>query len=634
MRTATHSMISFFLLVLYGWAAVPASSQETKTVVLNTGWDPVARAILPIDDGDTRWTVTNDPSGDGGYDATVVPLYGGWSEFSDARWISADRDGGSGTYEYEFRFNLQDRPRSGSLALEILADNEARVYLNDTLIGQTPPNAFQAMTVFEASEPFELGVNVLRVVVQDDSWANGFSLRGVAAIQTSGSGAGGPMYVPTSCQSVDSLSTGWDPQNGQLPVGAEDLQWIVTRDPAGGGGYPATVLERAAPWIDVEGATWIGASADQQGTYEYELRFCLGSEPVGGLEIEFAADNDARVFLNDTMIGRTRETYGFLESTYEVVAGPLTEGENVLRVVVRNQGSVTGFELWGSVGVMTRQQHFSLNTAFNGTDVLPDGMEDPDWAVVLDPDGGEAPRAAIVASNPAWGELSGAGWIGAGTQASGVYRYEYTFGVDESVESASLWIEILADNGATLFVNDVPLRATPFPYGFLSPATTLVTNLAPYLVEGENRLTVEVTNRSHGPTGLSVAGSIRICDYSCTPNDEDPNCSFTNELIPTPFIPNAFTPNGDGCNDEFVIFGVDKACWVEVGIYHRWGELLDEKMFYEPSGFRESRLVVWDGTSKGRLQQFGSYVYVITIRNCESSRRFEGSVTLSWQSCP
>lgn len=71
------------------------------------------------------------------------------------------------------------------------------------------------------------------------------------------------------------------------------------------------------------------------------------------------------------------------------------------------------------------------------------------------------------------------------------------------------------------------------------------------------------------------------------------------------FIPNAFTPNGDGLNDEFgpeLLFRTE----VEMEVYNRWGELV----------FKEKDIDVrWDGRFKGNYVPNGVYIYRISYRN-------------------
>jgi len=86
------------------------------------------------------------------------------------------------------------------------------------------------------------------------------------------------------------------------------------------------------------------------------------------------------------------------------------------------------------------------------------------------------------------------------------------------------------------------------------------------------------------------------------------------------WIPNAFTPNGDGRNDFFgpVIEGVTN---YEFLIFNRWGEL----MFSTENIFNR-----WDGTYKGSKCQEDVYVWKIAFRNeiTQSRENYIGRVTL------
>ena len=87
------------------------------------------------------------------------------------------------------------------------------------------------------------------------------------------------------------------------------------------------------------------------------------------------------------------------------------------------------------------------------------------------------------------------------------------------------------------------------------------------------------------------------------------------------FIPNAFTPNGDGVNDQFKIFGdLSNIYFMEVSVFDRWGEKVFES---NDPGFE------WDGTYRGEPAPIGVYIYVATaVFNNGSHRDFKGSVTL------
>jgi gliding motility-associated-like protein len=68
-------------------------------------------------------------------------------------------------------------------------------------------------------------------------------------------------------------------------------------------------------------------------------------------------------------------------------------------------------------------------------------------------------------------------------------------------------------------------------------------------------------------------------------------------------IPNAFTPNGDGVNDVFIIKGISVV--KHLVIYGRWGE----KVFERNNFIAGDRSSCWNGTFKGGQCPPGSYVY-------------------------
>jgi gliding motility-associated-like protein len=86
------------------------------------------------------------------------------------------------------------------------------------------------------------------------------------------------------------------------------------------------------------------------------------------------------------------------------------------------------------------------------------------------------------------------------------------------------------------------------------------------------------------------------------------------------YIPNAFTPNGDGKNDTFKPTGVSQPEEFEMRIFSRWGELI----------FRTRSLAEgWNGISKGELLPAGNYVYTFKYRNNSGKAVYKtGTVTL------
>jgi gliding motility-associated-like protein len=87
------------------------------------------------------------------------------------------------------------------------------------------------------------------------------------------------------------------------------------------------------------------------------------------------------------------------------------------------------------------------------------------------------------------------------------------------------------------------------------------------------------------------------------------------------FIPNAFSPNYDGINDEFKVGGLGIRN-LEMTIYNRWGE----KLYYrnEPGNSFS-----WDGTYLGEQVQEGSYMFTIMARDSRNRPYFfKGMVTV------
>ena len=85
-------------------------------------------------------------------------------------------------------------------------------------------------------------------------------------------------------------------------------------------------------------------------------------------------------------------------------------------------------------------------------------------------------------------------------------------------------------------------------------------------------------------------------------NGEEYKDSVT--VVVVPYIPNAFTPNGDGLNEKFKILGIpyEQITHFNLQIYNRWGQ-----MIYTSNDIREG----WDGTWNGENCPEGVYVWSI-----------------------
>jgi len=91
------------------------------------------------------------------------------------------------------------------------------------------------------------------------------------------------------------------------------------------------------------------------------------------------------------------------------------------------------------------------------------------------------------------------------------------------------------------------------------------------------------------------------------------------------FIPNTFTPNGDGVNDRFFVSGKGISIIKRMAVYDRWGELVfstENIPANEPNNG-------WDGTFKGRVLPPDVFVYILDA-TCETGQplSYKGNISL------
>ncbi len=92
------------------------------------------------------------------------------------------------------------------------------------------------------------------------------------------------------------------------------------------------------------------------------------------------------------------------------------------------------------------------------------------------------------------------------------------------------------------------------------------------------------------------------------------------------YIPNAFSPNGDGVNDTFVIYGDERVRSIKhLMVFDRWGELV----FDRKDMALNDPAVGWNGQLNGRLMQPAVFVYMAEIEFIDGTTEvFEGDIVL------
>lgn len=118
---------------------------------------------------------------------------------------------------------------------------------------------------------------------------------------------------------------------------------------------------------------------------------------------------------------------------------------------------------------------------------------------------------------------------------------------------------------------------------------------------GDNSPQREVTSSGW----YTVSAMLLGCPLSDTINVQFEDCSGKI------YVPNIFSPNNDGVNDNFMPVGID----IEVErleIYDRWGSLVFQS---------EASSNGWDGTFEGENANVGAYLYLISYINTRNNVR-------------
>ena len=116
-----------------------------------------------------------------------------------------------------------------------------------------------------------------------------------------------------------------------------------------------------------------------------------------------------------------------------------------------------------------------------------------------------------------------------------------------------------------------------------------------------------------------------ICDYF-------QNCDQATVLVLVNdmpfFIPEAFSPNGDGINDKFEIKGIAKYKTVEIEIFNRWGNIVYRSNNY---GEGQGKSGFWDGTGSQGVRTgsgqvpSGTYFYILKL---DGKEKLNGAIYL------
>lgn len=198
--------------------------------------------------------------------------------------------------------------------------------------------------------------------------------------------------------------------------------------------------------------------------------------------------------------------------------------------------------------------------------------------------------------------------------------------LDSIIVGLYIHVKAVSDTGRTNmnFAVDIKVLANDIPKKELDPSTLRIVS------PPSNGIATVVGDSlvSYLPNQYFVGTDnfvYSICDYFL-------HCDQATVLVlvnDNPFfIPEAFSPNGDGINDKFEIKGLAKYKSVEIEIFNRWGNVVYQSKNY---GEGQGKAGFWDGTSGFGLRigsgpvPSGTYFYVLRL---DGKEKINGTIYL------
>ncbi len=157
----------------------------------------------------------------------------------------------------------------------------------------------------------------------------------------------------------------------------------------------------------------------------------------------------------------------------------------------------------------------------------------------------------------------------------------------------------------TISVNTVPTAAL-----LSGPSTINIGINTPFTANITGGLWASITpaiaSITSGGTAIGIANGIANFTYTLTNACGNTVSNISTTVVGAPddlFFPNFFTPNGDGKNDVYRVFG-SQINRLELKIFNQWGAVVFET---------KDAARGWDGSFNGKQQPVGVYVYTATI---------------------
>lgn len=349
-------------------------------------------------------------------------------------------------------------------------------------------------------------------------------------------------------------------------------------------------------WYELPSATVIGygdsivVNPDVTTSYYAEVTFCDGSTLTDTVEVGISTpfeviylaheitcngDSDAWISLNVT--GNTNPVT-FTWNTGETTDSIGGLGPGTYTVVIEEEGGCS--ETWEFI--MEDPPLLELDVA-DYQDITC--FEGQDGEILLDANGGVTPYLFFLEGN-----------VFTDSVFLNLPAGNYTFIVkDQRGCYDTLEIELTQPPPVEVNAGNTII----IPYGGLAQINAITNALSPYTVIWTPSIGLNCTDCID-----PIVSPLQNTTYQITVTDPDGCVGFDiiDVIVELDLIlPNVFTPNGDGLNDNFHVT-MDFIESGEMEIYDRWGGLI----------FKSSDIIRgWDGTKNNTPQEMGTYIYVI-----------------------
>ncbi len=324
---------------------------------------------------------------------------------------------------------------------------------------------------------------------------------------------------------------------------------------------------------------------------------CDGSEQ-GSISIEASSPNGDLVFSFEGGIPSTNNTFTGLDvGTYNIViTDPQGCTEN-LDVEVGQQepaliiGSADGTPQWGAEGTYCGEDNGIIR--LTRIDVIPGYQGDMEWSIDrIDWRVWTGPDSIF---NQSAGDFVIYVRDDFGCVTELPVRLQESSGIN--VFEARGYDSGCAGNDGRIEVDAYAIDEIEYTLGGETNTTGIFENLT----AGKYQIRLRIPGCSLDPIDVEIMEDCRI------------------------YIPNAFSPNQDGFNDTFQVYGSSDFEVTEILVFDRWGGIVYKGNDISTTPYSGNG---WDGTINGTPAPSGIYTYLITALNPNGARQFSGDVTL------